>query len=361
MTKPSEPEELPPGARSRSGRSREPDRGHPKPAAPPPGPAGPGGETEGLEQLAAALWDAYIAAVHGYDPVHKITPFSRAVTASQVGFRAVASTASTGATIAAAAAIQALAGERDRLAAQLREMTGTHATLLEEILRNAGQDIHDGDEPPEYLAEHYVRSIEGDLGRALEEVRELRHRGTGQDSEISERLDGLLAELPPAAWSISHDPAAGYKVCTIAIDWRLVPGQSPLTLVTEPPAAPPGLAELVQATSRLESYAASYHGPAITGFLLHLADIDRGLEALDQVTVANSPDVAWALKLRSAQVTAEEQVRTARVLLADRQRRELDSRSFARLTGALSEVRERLTAQYPGLAGTPTTQEGPPS
>jgi glutamate-1-semialdehyde aminotransferase len=104
--------------------------------------------------------------VHGYDPVHKITPFSHAATASQAGFRAVAGTATMGATIAAAAACQALAGERDRLAAQLREITRTHATLLEEVLRNAGQDIHDGNEAPEYLAEHYVRSLEGDLGRA---------------------------------------------------------------------------------------------------------------------------------------------------------------------------------------------------
>jgi hypothetical protein len=297
--------------------------------------------------------------VHGYDPVHKITLFSHAVTASQVGFRAVASTASTGATIAAAAAIQALAGERDRLAAQLREMTGTHATLLEEILRNAGPDINDGDEAPEYLAEHYVRSLEGDLGRLREELSELRHRSAGQDAGVSDRLDGLLAELPPAAWSISHDPATDHKVCTIVIDWRLVPGQAPLTLVTEPPAAPPGFAELVQAISRLESYAAAYRGPAVTGFLPHLADIDRGLEALDQVNAADHPDVAWALKLSSAQATAEKQVYAVQVLLTARN--ELDRRALARLTGALREVRRLITAQYPGLAGTPTTQEGPPS
>jgi hypothetical protein len=42
---------------------------------------------------------------------------------------------------------------------------------------------------------------------------------------LSERLDALLADLPEEAWSISHDPDSGYRVCTIVIDWRRVPGQ----------------------------------------------------------------------------------------------------------------------------------------
>ncbi len=42
---------------------------------------------------------------------------------------------------------------------------------------------------------------------------------------ISERLDALLDEIPGEAMSISHDPDSDYRVCTIVIDWRLVPGQ----------------------------------------------------------------------------------------------------------------------------------------
>jgi hypothetical protein len=44
---------------------------------------------------------------------------------------------------------------------------------------------------------------------------------------ISERLDELLAEIPDNAIIIDHDPESGYRVCTIIIDWRLVPGQPP--------------------------------------------------------------------------------------------------------------------------------------
>ena len=45
------------------------------------------------------------------------------------------------------------------------------------------------------------------------------------NASISERLDAVLADLPPEAWSITHDPGADYRVCTIVIDWRVVPGQ----------------------------------------------------------------------------------------------------------------------------------------
>lgn len=45
-------------------------------------------------------------------------------------------------------------------------------------------------------------------------------------SSISERLDAVLADLPEEAWSISHDDSTGYRVCTIVIDWRLVPGEA---------------------------------------------------------------------------------------------------------------------------------------
>lgn len=48
-----------------------------------------------------------------------------------------------------------------------------------------------------------------------------------EPESISERLDALLDEIPGEAMSISHDPDSGYRVCTIVIDWRLVPGQDP--------------------------------------------------------------------------------------------------------------------------------------
>ena len=47
-----------------------------------------------------------------------------------------------------------------------------------------------------------------------------------------ERLDNLLAELPDDAWTISHDEATGYRVCTIVIDWRRVPGTSRPRLIS---------------------------------------------------------------------------------------------------------------------------------
>ena len=42
---------------------------------------------------------------------------------------------------------------------------------------------------------------------------------------LSARLDAVLADLPEDAWLISHDPRSEYKVCTIMIDWRRVPGE----------------------------------------------------------------------------------------------------------------------------------------
>jgi hypothetical protein len=50
-------------------------------------------------------------------------------------------------------------------------------------------------------------------------------------TSISERLDDLLAELPDDAWTISHDEATDYRVCTIVIDWRRLPGEIGLRLV----------------------------------------------------------------------------------------------------------------------------------
>jgi hypothetical protein len=44
---------------------------------------------------------------------------------------------------------------------------------------------------------------------------------------ISERLDALLDEIPDDAMTVSHDPDSGWRVCTIVIDWRKVPGQDP--------------------------------------------------------------------------------------------------------------------------------------
>lgn len=53
-----------------------------------------------------------------------------------------------------------------------------------------------------------------------------------QESQcISEDLDRLLARLPDDAWSIGHEAATDYRVSTITIDWRKVPGQTPLRLV----------------------------------------------------------------------------------------------------------------------------------
>lgn len=40
---------------------------------------------------------------------------------------------------------------------------------------------------------------------------------------IAESMDYLMESLPDEAWEISHDPEADWKVCTIVIDWRLVP------------------------------------------------------------------------------------------------------------------------------------------
>ena len=42
---------------------------------------------------------------------------------------------------------------------------------------------------------------------------------------LSTRMDELFAELPEDAWTISHDEEADYRVCTVVIDWRKVPGQ----------------------------------------------------------------------------------------------------------------------------------------
>lgn len=49
-------------------------------------------------------------------------------------------------------------------------------------------------------------------------------------SSISERLDAVLADLPEDAWSISHHPSSDYRVATIVIDWRRVPGQDGVQL-----------------------------------------------------------------------------------------------------------------------------------
>lgn len=43
---------------------------------------------------------------------------------------------------------------------------------------------------------------------------------------LSERLDAVLADLPEDAWTISHDEKAQWRVCTIVIDWRRVPGET---------------------------------------------------------------------------------------------------------------------------------------
>lgn len=44
------------------------------------------------------------------------------------------------------------------------------------------------------------------------------------DDSIDQRLDALLDELPEGAATVDLDPDADYQVCTITIDWRLVPG-----------------------------------------------------------------------------------------------------------------------------------------
>jgi hypothetical protein len=54
--------------------------------------------------------------------------------------------------------------QRNRLVGDYNELDDRHATLLEEILRNADEDINGGDEAPEYLAEAYVRFLERERG-----------------------------------------------------------------------------------------------------------------------------------------------------------------------------------------------------
>lgn len=73
-----------------------------------------------------------------------------------------------------------LEGQRAALEAELRELTGTHETLLEEILRNADEDINGGDEAPEYLAEAYVRLLERERDQARARKAALRDMTRGQ-------------------------------------------------------------------------------------------------------------------------------------------------------------------------------------
>jgi hypothetical protein len=57
--------------------------------------------------------------------------------------------------------------ENLRLRAELHELTGNHEQLLEEILRNADEDVNGGDAAAESLAEKYVRWLEGERARLL--------------------------------------------------------------------------------------------------------------------------------------------------------------------------------------------------
>jgi hypothetical protein len=59
------------------------------------------------------------------------------------------------------------ATELARVRAELAELTRIHDLLLEEILRDADEDIHGADEAAEYLAEHYVRWLEAERTRLL--------------------------------------------------------------------------------------------------------------------------------------------------------------------------------------------------
>lgn len=68
---------------------------------------------------------------------------------------------------AAQAAIKA-SPELAKVRAELREITDNHAQLLEEILKNADEDTSGGDEAPEYLAEQYIRFLEGEVDRLKE-------------------------------------------------------------------------------------------------------------------------------------------------------------------------------------------------
>lgn len=55
-----------------------------------------------------------------------------------------------------------------------------------------------------------------------------------ESKSISEEMDELMDRLPDDAWTISHDPETDYRVATIVIDWRKVPGQTPLRAVSPP-------------------------------------------------------------------------------------------------------------------------------
>lgn len=83
-----------------------------------------------------------------------------------------------GALANAEAGIEASAGgtqpsaalELARVRAELAELTRNHDQLVEEILRNADEDINGADEAPEYLAERYVRWLEAEHDRRLQEA-----------------------------------------------------------------------------------------------------------------------------------------------------------------------------------------------
>jgi hypothetical protein len=79
--------------------------------------------------------------------------------------------------------------QRNRLVGDYNELDDRHATLLEEVLRNADEDINGGDEAPEYLAEAYVRFLERERDEAAASYRALEARNAETCAVLAEARD----------------------------------------------------------------------------------------------------------------------------------------------------------------------------
>jgi hypothetical protein len=92
--------------------------------------------------------------------------------------------------------------QRNRLVGDYNELDDRHATLLEEILRNADEDINGGDEAPEYLAEAYVRFLERERDEAAASYRALEARNAETCAVLAEARDFISRlERIKTAWT----------------------------------------------------------------------------------------------------------------------------------------------------------------
>jgi hypothetical protein len=88
-----------------------------------------------------------------------------------------------------------------------------HETFLEEILRNADEDINGGDEAPEYLAEEYVRHLERECDALRYACRRIREERDTEVNELRAGLrkladDGSLESRDLLTAIAAHQPAA---------------------------------------------------------------------------------------------------------------------------------------------------------